>query len=334
MSVPSLARIVGFVVCVLLFASAAVVSDTGNRGGSRVARSAAIPEIILELDSTEVPVADSGAWMNLYLTNPLHAVGGFEIYLLLDGIHLFEFHAETVIDTTITCIDTLDCDPADTAIDTSAVSALDTVGTAISGWGLVESRVLSPINLRLVALSDPPGGDSIPPLATGGPRLLTRVWLHKTVPSAILDTLTERTSHVFVDAPQTRFSDPDGALIGQFDSALFVDSFHCVDTPTCDTIDTFTYLDTLFFFDTTAFVYLPGARTFGPSCLLGDVNATGDINASDIIALVNYVFRGGDPPVCSPNAADVTCSGTTDASDIIFLVGYVFKGGPAPPAGC
>lgn len=334
MSVPSLARIVGFVACVLLFAAAVVVSDTGSREGSRSARSASIPEIILELDSAEVPVADSGAWMNVYLTNPLHEVNGFEIYLILDGVSLFEFHAETVVDTTITCIDTIDCDPADTAIDTLAVSAFDTSGTALSGWEFVESRVLTPINLRLVALSDRPGGGTVAPLSTGGPRLLARIWMQKTVPSFILDTLTERTSYVFIDGPQTLFSDPNGDLLGQYDSVVLLDSFHCVDTPTCDTVDTFSYWDTLFFFDTTAFVYLKGARTFGPSCMMGDINASGDINSADIIALVNYVFRGGAPPVCSPIAGDVTCSGSTDAADIIFLVGFVFKGGPAPPSGC
>lgn len=334
MSVLRLARIVGFVACVLLFASAVVVSDTGGRTGTRTARTASIPEIVLELDSTEVPAADSGAWMNLYLTNPLHAVGGFEIYLILDGISLFEFHAETVIDTNIVCIDTLDCDPADTTIDTVAVSAIDTVGTAISGWELAESRVLTPINLRLVALSDAPGGATVAPIATGGPRLLARVWMQKTVPPSILDTLTDRTSHMFVDGPNTLFSDPDGEVLGLFDSAVWVDSFHCVDTPTCDTVDTFTYLDTLHFFDTTAFIYIAGARTFGPSCVLGDVNQSGSINSADIIFLVNYVFRGGPAPECSGNAGDVTCNGSTDASDIIFLVGFVFKGGPAPPSGC
>jgi len=67
------------------------------------------------------------------------------------------------------------------------------------------------------------------------------------------------------------------------------------------------------------------------TCLImtGDVNADGVINASDIIYLVTYVFKGGFAPV-NPGTGDVNCNGTVTSSDIIYLVTYVFKSGDPP----
>ena len=62
----------------------------------------------------------------------------------------------------------------------------------------------------------------------------------------------------------------------------------------------------------------------------GDINVSGAITSSDIIALVNYVFKAGDPPVPCEAAADVNCSGTVTSADIIGLVNHVFKGGDPP----
>ena len=68
-------------------------------------------------------------------------------------------------------------------------------------------------------------------------------------------------------------------------------------------------------------------------CLInvaGDVNSTGAITSADIIYMVAYVFKGGDPPMpCAANG-DVNCDGVVTSSDIIYLVGHVFKGGWPP----
>jgi hypothetical protein len=73
----------------------------------------------------------------------------------------------------------------------------------------------------------------------------------------------------------------------------------------------------------------------GDSCeclvvVTGDVDTTGVITASDVIAMVNYVFKGGALPRPCEAAGDVDCSGACTASDIIYLVNHVFKGGEAP----
>jgi hypothetical protein len=62
----------------------------------------------------------------------------------------------------------------------------------------------------------------------------------------------------------------------------------------------------------------------------GDANWNGTVTSSDIIYLVNYVFKGGPAPLPIVDSGDVNCNASISSSDIIFLVNYVFKGGPAP----
>ena len=71
----------------------------------------------------------------------------------------------------------------------------------------------------------------------------------------------------------------------------------------------------------------------GGACLIalpGDVNVSGLISASDIIVLVNWVFKAGpDPLPCLANG-DVNCNAAVSSSDIIYLVNKVFRAGPEP----
>lgn len=63
----------------------------------------------------------------------------------------------------------------------------------------------------------------------------------------------------------------------------------------------------------------------------GDANFDGSLSSSDIIYIVNYVFKSGSVPVpCAP-AGDVNCDQLVSSSDIIYLVNHVFKSGPQPP---
>jgi hypothetical protein len=68
-----------------------------------------------------------------------------------------------------------------------------------------------------------------------------------------------------------------------------------------------------------------------PSFLAGDANADGQINASDVVYLINYLFVGGPEP--QPwQSGDANCDGALNVSDVIYLINYLFIGGPAP--GC
>lgn len=74
-----------------------------------------------------------------------------------------------------------------------------------------------------------------------------------------------------------------------------------------------------------AYVYVPGGF------LLGDGNGDGSVNLSDVIFVLNYLFKNGPAPN-PPEITDVTCDGKTDLADAIYLLNYLFKNGPAP--GC
>ncbi|MFQ6002176.1 MAG: S8 family serine peptidase [Candidatus Zixiibacteriota bacterium] len=63
--------------------------------------------------------------------------------------------------------------------------------------------------------------------------------------------------------------------------------------------------------------------------LTGDLTNDGEINAADIVYLVNYLYVGGPPP--DPLfLGDVNCDESVDSGDVVYLVNYLFAGGPEP----
>ena len=77
-------------------------------------------------------------------------------------------------------------------------------------------------------------------------------------------------------------------------------------------------------------------RAYVYSCepyLCGDVNGDDEVNISDAVYLVKYIFKGGNPPQClDPYTAcsDANGNGEVTISDVVYLVNYVFKSGPEP----
>ncbi len=68
------------------------------------------------------------------------------------------------------------------------------------------------------------------------------------------------------------------------------------------------------------------------SCCIGDrgnINGIGEINVADLTYFVNYVFKGGPPPLCA-DEADVDANGEINVTDLVYMVNYIFKSGPAP----
>ena len=70
-----------------------------------------------------------------------------------------------------------------------------------------------------------------------------------------------------------------------------------------------------------------GAREFGETFLRGDVDHSGDIDITDAIRLLGYLFLGDPPPPCRP-AADSDADGKLNLTDAINILSFLFLGGP------
>jgi predicted outer membrane repeat protein len=71
-----------------------------------------------------------------------------------------------------------------------------------------------------------------------------------------------------------------------------------------------------------------GAGCFGHTC--GDSNGDTDVNVSDAVWIISYVFGGGDPPQPVKESGDVNCDTFVNVSDAVWIINYVFIGGNAP----
>jgi hypothetical protein len=65
----------------------------------------------------------------------------------------------------------------------------------------------------------------------------------------------------------------------------------------------------------------------------GDANNDGDVNVSDAVYIINYVFVGGGEPQPVLACGDANDDGTVNVSDAVYIINYVFVGG-GPPSNC
>ena len=71
-----------------------------------------------------------------------------------------------------------------------------------------------------------------------------------------------------------------------------------------------------------------------PVFLRGDSNRDGEVDLSDALTLLGFLFRGGSAPIDCLDAADTDDSGELDVSDAIRLLNRLFTGGAhIPPPG-
>jgi len=79
-----------------------------------------------------------------------------------------------------------------------------------------------------------------------------------------------------------------------------------------------------------------GALTCCVGAIRGNIDNDPDdqVDISDVIALIDYMFTGGPAPVCFYEA-DLNPDWVVEINiaDLIYLVDYLFQGGP-PPAAC
>jgi hypothetical protein len=79
------------------------------------------------------------------------------------------------------------------------------------------------------------------------------------------------------------------------------------------------------------------------SRICGDVNCDRTINVSDAVQIINWIFKGGNPPCtdCPLGACesgfvcgDNNCDNQANVSDAVNIISWIFKGGPPPCHGC
>ena len=71
--------------------------------------------------------------------------------------------------------------------------------------------------------------------------------------------------------------------------------------------------------------------TYGRWYLPGDIDDSGEIDIADLVALVDWMFAGGNEPY-PIDAAQIDGNQSFDIADLVSLVEYMFNDG-IPPVG-
>ncbi len=80
-------------------------------------------------------------------------------------------------------------------------------------------------------------------------------------------------------------------------------------------------------------VYAAFTTAAAPVAPCGDFDASGQLDISDAVYVINYIFASGPLPLDAA-AGDVDCSARVDIADAVYMVNYIFAGGAAPCAAC
>lgn len=258
--------------------------------GGRLESSPNDLELIMKVDSVMCRITDTPIVIPIELANYSDSIAGCEIWISLSQPDLIRFETDSIHVGPFGPI---------------YFAKIDTTSTRAHNWNF-DSRLLDGAEAALVHVVADADMSSHGPLAPGSGRFFSLLC----EPEAPLgDSLCDSAVVVLlVNLYQTRFSDPQGNLIG----------FNCIDSLGCEP-------------DESKLLYVDGQVGF--ACLTcGDANRSGVITTSDVVFMINYIFGGGqapDPVIIG----DVNCSGAVTISDVVYLIAYIFNGGPAP-CGC
>ena len=64
--------------------------------------------------------------------------------------------------------------------------------------------------------------------------------------------------------------------------------------------------------------------------LRGDANHDGEVDLSDAVSIIAYLFLNGKAPR-PEEASDINADGSLDLADAVYLLNFLYRGGPQPP---
>ena len=67
-----------------------------------------------------------------------------------------------------------------------------------------------------------------------------------------------------------------------------------------------------------------------PRVVRADADGSDDIDISDAVSVLGYLFLGTATPACL-DAADADDAGEIELTDAVYILGFLVLGGPAPP---
>jgi hypothetical protein len=62
----------------------------------------------------------------------------------------------------------------------------------------------------------------------------------------------------------------------------------------------------------------------------GDYNNDDIVDVDDLLALIDFIAKGGTPPIGGATRADANCDHYINMSDIVYFINYLFNGSSAP----
>jgi len=276
----------------------------------------------------------------------------------IDSVYSLGYYECLATDTTGHCIDsTFHAGFDSTGVDTiqAYTGNIDTVGTLVGGWELVESRSLggAGYDIKITASTEaPPVGPPYVP-GVGYPQygdipLIKIMGDIKDIPDE--DTLrTVKIKIISTSLNHFSFSDQEGNGIGivttELEDTLWWECAAWADPETCISwrrvstgpSDSFE-LDTILVghLDTSVVFLKDGSLTVEMG-MCGDANNDGDVNLLDILFLISNIYSGGPEPE-NPMMADCNCDGDPGANinllDILHLISYIYSTPPGPDPCC
>ncbi len=216
-------------------------------------------ELICQVESVRTTIANGNIVVPVNVSNFSDSIAGAELWIALSDPSLVKFQVDEI-------------EPGPNPI---YHARFDTVGTRIAGWEHLDVRLLDDSMaalISIVGLANLAPAPLTAPLAPGS-GVFINLLCEPVFPVA--DTLCDTTVVVLIiNKTQTRFSDPQGNLIG----------YTCTNKTDLSPDDCV--------LDTSKALYIDGKITF-PCCeVCGDADGSGSLTISDAVRGMGFLFSG------------------------------------------